>query len=822
MAGGEGTRLRPLTSNQPKPMVPICGKPCIEHIIELLHTHGIEDVVVTLAFLPQAIRGYLGDGSALGVSLDYSVEETPLGTAGSVKNAEKLLDETFVVISGDALCDFDLTRIVEFHKERGSVATIALKSVDNPLEFGVVIVDEEGRIERFLEKPSWGQVFSDTINTGVYVLEPEVLRHVPEDEPYDFSKQLFPYLLEAQKPMYGFVVDDDWYWQDIGNLDQYRQANQDVLDGRCAVQVPGIRLRSNIWLGQGVTLPPAEVLEGPAYLGNYCRIEEGARVGPYAVLGPNVTVKVGAAVERTIIDGGTYIGNGADIAGAIIGRNVDVHERVRVREGVAIGDECTIGAEAVISPNLRIYPYKTIEAGANVQQSLIWESRGVSTLFGRDGVSGIVNVDVTPEAAVKIGLALGTHMSIGDRVAASRDSHPASQMIKEALVAGLVASGVNVDDLSSVPPALTRREIRSARKPGGFHVSLRDDERVEVLLLEKGGLLASDGMRRDVEKHFGRQEFRRASPSEIGARAYTSRAVDSYVSEVVTAVDLEAVRARHFRVVVDHGARSGAMIAPQVLAALGVEVITLGARGDRETASAQLERLVTAAAADVGATLDAAAERLWIVDELARPLASELLLLLFTSLAVRRGLAGRIAVPTSATDHVDRIVEGSAITVTRTIASAAALARAAAEPDVIFAGADRAGIAFGSVLPAYDGVAALAKLLDWLAPETEPLHALIDALPRPTLTHTEIYCPWSAKGTVMRTLIEDAKGLETDNLDGLKVREDSHWVQLMPDSDRPLFHVFAEARDENATASLLGRYRTRVEELIAAATPGEI
>src|SRR4051812_30136249 len=175
MAGGEGTRLRPLTSNQPKPMVPIVGKPCMEHIIDLLRRHGIDEIVVTVAYLPQVIRGYFGDGESLGVKLHYSVEETPLGTAGSVKNAEELLDETFLVISGDALCDFDLTDLIDKHRASGACATIALRSVENPLEFGVVIIDEDGRIERFLEKPSWGQVFSDTINTGVYVLEPEVL-----------------------------------------------------------------------------------------------------------------------------------------------------------------------------------------------------------------------------------------------------------------------------------------------------------------------------------------------------------------------------------------------------------------------------------------------------------------------------------------------------------------------------------------------------------------------------------------------------------------------------------------------------------------------
>src|SRR5438552_17239159 len=241
MAGGEGTRLRPLTSNQPKPMVPIVGKPCMEHIVELLRTHGFEDVIITVAFLPQAIRSYFGDGESLGVNIEYSVEESPLGTAGSVRLASDRLDDTFLVISGDALCDIDLGKIVEFHRRQGAACTIGLKSVENPLEFGIVVTDEDGRVGGFLEKPSCGQVFSDTSNTGIYVLEPEVLKHIPQDRPYDFSKELFPLLLEMGRPIYGHVFDG--YWQDIGDLDQYRQANFDALDERVRVEITGIRIR---------------------------------------------------------------------------------------------------------------------------------------------------------------------------------------------------------------------------------------------------------------------------------------------------------------------------------------------------------------------------------------------------------------------------------------------------------------------------------------------------------------------------------------------------------------------------------------------------
>jgi mannose-1-phosphate guanylyltransferase/phosphomannomutase len=197
MAGGEGTRLRPMTANQPKPLLPVINRPIMEHVLRLLKRHGFTETVVTVQFLAALIRNYFGDGEELGMALQYATEEVPLGTAGSVKNAEDALrDDRFLVISGDALTDLDLTDMVRFHKEKGALVTIGLKRVPNPLEFGIIIVDEEGRIQRFLEKPTWGQVFSDTVNTGVYVMEPEVLAEVAAGEPVDWSSDVFPRLLE--------------------------------------------------------------------------------------------------------------------------------------------------------------------------------------------------------------------------------------------------------------------------------------------------------------------------------------------------------------------------------------------------------------------------------------------------------------------------------------------------------------------------------------------------------------------------------------------------------------------------------------------------
>ncbi|HEY3920904.1 MAG TPA: NDP-sugar synthase, partial [Gaiellaceae bacterium] len=334
MAGGEGTRLRPLTSNQPKPMVPIVGKPCMEHVLDLLREHGFTDVVVTVAFMPQAIRSYFGDGSGLDLEIEYSVEEVPRGTAGSVQLAAGRLEGTTLVISGDALCDINLSELVAFHREKQAAVTIGLKAVENPLEFGIVVTGEDGRVERFLEKPSWGEVFSDTINTGIYVLEPEVLQHVPREGPFDFSKELFPLLLEQGDPIYGYVCDG--YWQDIGNLEQFRRANFDALDEKVRLQIPGIRTRGNIWVGENVEFDRIDEIEGPAFIGPDCRIARDAEIYPYTVLDSGVTLRENARITHSIIDAGTYIGRAAIVEGAVVGRNCDIRTHARLHEGVAI------------------------------------------------------------------------------------------------------------------------------------------------------------------------------------------------------------------------------------------------------------------------------------------------------------------------------------------------------------------------------------------------------------------------------------------------------------------------------------------------------
>jgi mannose-1-phosphate guanylyltransferase/phosphomannomutase len=825
MAGGEGTRLRPLTSNQPKPMVPIVGKPCMEHILELVREHGFEDVIVTVAFLPQAIRSYFGDGESLGLRMEYSVEESPLGTAGSVRLASDRLDETFLVISGDALCDIDLGSLVAFHREKGAAVTIGLKSVDNPLEFGIVVTDEDGKVERFLEKPSWGQVFSDTINTGIYVLEPEVLRHVPTDRPYDFSKELFPLLLEMGRPIYGYVCDG--YWQDIGNLDQYRQANFDALDESVRLNINGIRLRGNIWVGEGVDIEDLERIEGPAFIGNYCRVSPEASVGPYSVLETSVTLREGARTARSVVDAATYIGQSAVLEGAVIGRRCEVRRHVRIHEGVAIGDDVVIGAESVIAQGVRIYPYKEVESGSQIFESLIWESRASARLFGKDGVSGLVNVDVTAETAVRLAIALGTALKRNCRVVASRESPDACRMLKRAMISGLNSTGVNVADLRVLPASVSRHLLKTHGYDVGFHVGTSpvDPEVVQIRFFEHPGIQLTPSLQKEIEKHYTRQEFRRVAYDEVGSVTYPARVRESYAQDLLSSLDVQAIRERGFQLVVDYGYSAASFVLPLVLGPLGVEAVSAHAfateraepgPGERlEQSIAHARRLVGAVGADLGVVFDRAGERLYLVDERGEEIPAEQTLLLFLRLIGSNGRRGKLAFPVTVTSQVDELVRDSDLEVVRTPASLAELTRAAAEQDVIFAGAVGGGYVFPEFLPAYDAVASLSKLLELLAPVGKPLSALVSDLPAPTLVHDDMPCPWAMKGLVMRVLTERLRDREVDTLDGIKVFDERGWAQVLPDPDEPVIHLYAEGRTREESLELQQELRELVQEIMA-------
>ena len=263
MAGGFGTRLRPLTINLPKPMVPVGNLPIMEHVVSLLAKHGITDITSLLYFQPEIIRDYFEDGSRFGVNMTYVQPDEDYGTAGAVRHAIGDSDEPVLVMSGDVICDFDLTEAIAWHNEKRSEATILLTHVENPLQYGIVITSPDGRIVRFLEKPSWGEAFSDTINTGIYILEANAVRLIPPKTNYDFSQNLYPLMLSKKMGLHGKVSDG--YWKDVGNVKEYQNAHADLLSGKLDLdlktemrEIDGAR----VYTGQNVEIDSAVRFEG--------------------------------------------------------------------------------------------------------------------------------------------------------------------------------------------------------------------------------------------------------------------------------------------------------------------------------------------------------------------------------------------------------------------------------------------------------------------------------------------------------------------------------------------------------------------------------
>jgi mannose-1-phosphate guanylyltransferase/phosphomannomutase len=822
MAGGEGTRLRPLTSNAPKPMMPLANKPMMEHIVNLLKEHGFDDIVVTVAFMANHIRTHFGDGSELGVRMVYATEEQPLGTAGSVRNAMDELDEPFLVISGDVLTDIDLGAIVRFHQERQAMATIGLVRVENPLEFGIVITRDDGSIERFLEKPSWGEVFSDTINTGIFVLEPEIFDFIEPGRSVDFSSEVFPALLEAGRPIYGAVAEG--YWEDVGTLESYLRAHKDILDGRVRIQVPGFEMGDGIWLGEGAEIHPDARIDGPAVIGDYCRVEAGARLGEYCVLGTNVRVRANADLERVVVQDNTYLGEAVQLRGTTVGRACDLRNGVRCDEGSVLGDECFVGERAVIGSGVKIYPFKTVETGAVINSSIVWESRGARSLFGRDGVAGLANVDITPELAARVAMAYATSLKKGATVVISRDSSRSARMLKRAMTAGLNAAGVDLLDLEVASVPVTRFTTRQPSTAGGVTVRLveGDPQSVVIRFFDSSGTDLAEGDRRKIERLFLREDFRRVFPGEIGDIVFPPRALEQYTGALEATVDMDAIAAAGLKVVVDYSYGSTSFVMPNVLAKLGADVLAVNpyasTRGrihfDARAAAEEVAGVVRASGARLGAVIDPDGEHLTLIDDLGHVLTDQQALLALVVLVGDHLVGDTIALPVTVTSHAEQLAARAGVKVLRTKLASAALMEAAGEPGVGFAASTDGGFILPGFLPAYDAAATLVKVLELLARHDTRLSEVVAGLPPVHQAHDTVVTPWDHKGMVMRSLVELSKDREIELIDGVKVHHDGAWALALPDPEDPVTHVWAEAPTPAQANALVQEYCRRIRQLV--------
>ena len=825
MAGGEGSRLRPVTANRPKPLVPICNQPIMEHIITLLKRHGFNEVVATLYYLSEEIQGYFGDGTDFGVKMHYSIETTPLGTAGSVKKAEHhLKDETFVIVSGDALTDCDLTKAIAFHKEKKSLATLILYRVQSPLEFGVVITDDDGRIVRFLEKPSWSEVFSDTVNTGMYILEPEIFDTMDPNKPYDWSSDIFPQLLAERKPIYGYVMDE--YWADVGSLSQYREAQEHMLSGKVNLPVQGEPIGNGVSIGPNCVVDETAKLVPPICLGRNCKVKRGATIGPFTVIGDNAFVEEDANIERSVIWDSAYIGPNVGIHSAIVCSRATIKRDTVVREDAVIGDRCLVDVGCTIRPRVKLWPDKIVERGSTVTMSLVWGSKWRGNLFRDLGVAGLSNIEITPDFACRLGSAFGSCFPQGCQIVTSRDSTRSSRMIKRAIIASLLSVGCDVLDMRSAALPVARHFIKTSGAAGAISVrKLPGNTRVTLIeMLDSRGAYLGRNMERKVESAFFREDFKRTDPDDLGQIEFASRAVEEYQVDYFRLLNHE-LGSKRLKIVCDYGYSSLAAIFPAMLERLGIESISLNSFNDAKRAPRSqsevdrhvqnLGQIVGTLGYDLGVLFTAEGERLTIVDEHGEQVLGNALLATLGTLVAKTNPNAKIALSVTAPTLLEEALRKHGAEVIRTKSDTRSLMNSSLEGGVMFAGDEHGGFIFPAMHPGFDAPFSFGMLVSMLQKTGLSVSEVAAELPVFQLAYEQVRVPWEAKGSVMRRISEENRsGSHVELLDGIKIFDNDSWVLVLPDSLEPVFHVYAESPAEDASKALVGQYVRKIEGLV--------
>lgn len=826
MAGGFGTRLRPLTNNLPKPMVPVANKPMMEYTIELLKKEGIEDIISLLFFHPEVIENYFGDGTDFGVKMSYIGAADDLGTAGSVKNAMDSLNETFLVTSGDVMMDFDLSLAIDFHKDRKALATMVLTRVENPLPFGIVLTDKEGKITRFLEKPGWGEVFSDTINTGIYILEPEVLNSIPSKTEFDFGKDLFPLLLQDKTPLYGYVADG--YWRDVGNLREYLQVNLDILQGKIKVNIPGEKVMEKaIWVGKDSRVDFTANLRDPLVIGKNCRVGNGAKISN-SIIGNNCVIEDGANIMDSILWDNVHIGKETILQENIVGRNAVIKDLAFLAEGAIISDQCTIGKGCRVKANVKVWPQKVVEDGATLSSSLVWGEKWSKSIFGTYGVTGLVNIEISPEFASKLGAAYGASLRKGAVVSVSRDCHKTSRMINRAIMAGMLSTGVNVHYYGVTPLPVARFLARTGDEVGGIHIrkSPFDPEIMDIKFFDDKGMDLHPSREKTIERLFYREDFRRVQMDETGVLDFPVQGLEYYRDGFMSFIDVEAIKKARFKLVIDYSYGSATSIFPDILGRLGCDVVAINANldekkltkapGDFKKSLEQLSNIVRSLRYDIGVMLDAGGEKVFFVDESGEVINGNIIdentaLNLIVLLVLKCFPKSTLAVPVTASGIVDEMAKTYGFSVKRTKISARSMMETALEKDVVFVGEETGGFIFPQFQPAFDGMFAIVKILEMMAKANTKFHKLVREIPQSFKIEKTVPCPWELKGKIMRGLIEDAQDEDVQLLDGIKIFKKDEWVIAYPSQDNAYFHVIGESPTRDKALILVNKYVEKIK-----------
>lgn len=363
LAGGYGTRLHPLTYSTPKTMLPICDKPVLHYIIDFLSKQGFDEIIITTNYHEDQIKNYFGDGQDFGVKIYYPKEKEPLGTAGSVKNAEKYLDETFGVIQSDNITEISLAEALRYHEAKAGIATISLVGVENPWQFGIAELNRKNQIKKFLEKPKPDECFSNLASTGLYILEPEILDYIPENTPFDFAKNLFPMMLKKGKRIYGYEAEA--FWVDVGKPEGYMKATEWIVNQikkyiSETAEIEG-KIRGPVHIGENTIIKRGTKIEGPVIIENDCTIEADAQIQPYSIVKSGVTIGSETKIDKAVMYQNSKIASNAHLQECIIAENCEVGNKVEIGKLALVGPNCKIADSTTVLPGSKIWPNLWVE-----------------------------------------------------------------------------------------------------------------------------------------------------------------------------------------------------------------------------------------------------------------------------------------------------------------------------------------------------------------------------------------------------------------------------------------------------------------------------
>ncbi len=825
LAGGFGTRLRPLTVNIPKPMVPVMNVPILTHIINLLKKYGLTEITINLFYQPEIIINHFKDGFQSGVRISYIKANRDLGTAGCITLAKNhIKDSPFLLISGDLLTNFDLKQAIDFHNNNDALATILLTKSTDPLRYGIVITEPDGRVKKLLEKPSWGEVFSDTINTGIYIFKPDIFNFIPDDTDYDFAKNLFPDLLNKNKKLFGFVASG--YWKDIGTLAEYRKVHEDILNGEIDCDIRGERkgtIGRDVWVGKNVKIHPGAKLKDSVVIGNNVTIEDGVEIAN-SVIGNDCYIDSGAKIVRSILWDKNVIEKEVDIKECVLGSGNKVRWKSYIGVGAVISDNCFIGKESIIKPEVKLWPDKKVDDFSIVSSSLVWGERWSNRLFDIYGITAAANLELTPEIGAKIGAAYASTLPKDSYILISRDYHRSSFVIERAIMAGILSTGVNIYDFRIMPLPVTKYVAKSLQVAGGLHIrkSPYDERMIDMKFFDKDGMDISLRQEKTIESSFFREEFRRVENDKVGVITYPPRALEYYLDGFRKSVDFDTIKQKKFKIVIDYSFGNSLNILPSILGELNCEVIALNGYLDEkkltrdqikfENDLENLSSTVKTLKANAGIMIDAGSQKIFIVDDKGRILRNNDAVLTMIRLFLMKYKGKTVAVPVNITSKAEEVVQEMGGKLIRCGTTYRAMMSIANEKKADFVAEEKGGYIFSDFNPAFDAMMSTVRFLELLAYCNMPLSSVAIDIPSYILISDEEPVPWEKRGYVMTELLSLSDN--DDNIEGIEFKDGESRILIIPDNDRAYFHIYAEGKTRQMVKNHIEKYKKMLKKII--------